>query len=139
MKQAEKWLIFWLRLSAVVLLLALVAVFLPFRWMAEINNALGFETLPDTPLVNYLTRSLSAVYALLGVLTWVLSRDVRRYGPLILCVGVAYLVFGASLVVLDFTIDMPLLWALLEGPIVIVTGAIQLWLLKQIETGQGSA
>src|SRR3954453_5263154 len=110
MHRPEKWLVLWLRLSAVVLLLAVIAVFLPDRVMAEINNALGMTALSDTPLTNYLTRSLSALYGFLGILTWVLSLDMRRYRPLIVCVGVSYLLFGMFLLVLDFTIGMPLIW-----------------------------
>src|SRR5205085_9901750 len=129
MNSAAWWLIWWLRLSAGVLLLALVAVVLPQSWMAQTNDWLGFSALPDTPLVNYLTRSLSAVYALLGVLTLALSLDVRRYRPLIAWVSLAYLFFGPFLVALDLLIDMPLYWVLIEGPVVMTTGIIQLMLL----------
>src|SRR5262245_3261265 len=110
MKSAERWLVWWLRLSAGVLLLALVAVFMPYSWMAAINDWLGFSPLPDTPLVSYLTRSLSAVYAMIGVLVLVLASDVRRYAPLIAWLGVLYLILGALLLVLDFTVGMPLAW-----------------------------
>src|SRR5437899_1295755 len=104
MKSAATWLVWWLRLSAAVLLLALVAVFLPHGWMAQANDRLGFSPLPDTPLVGYLTRSLSAVYALLGLLTLALASDVRRYAPLIACLGWGYLVFGAVLLAIDFAV-----------------------------------
>ena len=132
MKHAETWLVLLLRLSAVVLRLALVAVFLPFSCMAEINNAIGFEPLVETPLINYLTRSLSAFYAFVGLLTWILSMDIRRYRPLIVFLSVSYLVSGAALLILDFTVGMPLAWAVLEGPVVMGTGALQLWLVKHI-------
>src|SRR5437773_8762275 len=116
MNSAAWWLVWWLRLSAGVLLLALVAVVLPQGWMAQTNDWLGFSALPDTPLVGYLTRSLSAVYALLGAMTLALAADVRRYAPLIRCLGWGYLVFGAVLLGLDFAVGMPLAWALIEGP-----------------------
>lgn len=132
MNSAEWWLVWWLRLSAGVLLLALAAVFLPQSWMVQANDWLGFGPLPDTPLVGYLTRSLSAAYALLGVLTLALAADVRRYAPLIGCLGWAYLAFGAVLLVIDFAVGMPLAWALIEGPVVIGSGAMQLWLLARL-------
>jgi hypothetical protein len=132
MKHAETWLVLLLRLCAAGLLLALVAVFLPFRWMARINDWIGLDPLVDTPLMNYLTRSLSALYAFVGLLTWTLSTDIRRYRPLIVCLGVSYLVSGAALLILDFTVGMPLAWAVLEGPVVMGTGALQLWLVKHI-------
>jgi hypothetical protein len=130
MNRAEKWLALWLRLSAAVLLLAVVAVFLPFHWMSAVNDWLGLAPLTDTPLVNYLTRSLSAVYALLGVLTLALSLDVRRYRPLIGWVAWSYAGFGPFLIALDILVGMPTYWALIEGPAVLGTGLVQLVLLR---------
>src|SRR5262245_47196659 len=139
MNQAEKWLVIWLRLSAAVLLMALGAVFLPFSWMSTTNEWLGLDPLKETPLMNYLTRSLSAVYALLGVLTFALSLDVRRYRPLIAWLAVAYLVFGPFLVALDLLVGMPLYWVLIEGPVVVTTGAVQLLLVTFVRPVSESA
>ena len=138
MNSAQWWLTWWLRLSAGVLLLALVAVVLPQSWMAQTNDWLGFSPLPDTPLVGYLTRSLSGAYALLGVLTLALASDVRRYAPLIACFGWGYLVFGVILLVIDFAVGMPLAWALIEGPVVIGSGTVQLWLLARLGRDESS-
>jgi len=100
--------------------------------MARINDWIGLDPLVDTPLMNSLTRSLSALYAFVGLLTWTLSTDIRRYRPLIVCLGVSYLVSGAALLILDFTVGMPLAWAVVERPVVMGTGALQLWLVKHI-------
>ena len=58
---------------------AVVPMVMPFAWMQSLNDSLGLEPLVDTPLAQYLTRSLSAVYALLGVMTIYIGLDVRRY------------------------------------------------------------
>jgi hypothetical protein len=119
----ERWLVFWLRLDAGVLLLALLAVFFPFRWMAWVNDAFGMRPLEDTPLVNYLTRSLSLLYAYHGALLGYASLDVRRHRRMIAFLGVANVAFGVGMFLLDALIGMPPIWILLEGPAVCVGGA----------------
>ncbi len=64
--RTEKILAVVLRVTAGVLLLALAPVFFPQAWMAAINQAAGLGELPDTAIVGYLTRSLSAMYAFHG-------------------------------------------------------------------------
>ena len=85
---AEKWMIVLLRLTAVVLLTALFPAVMPFAWMDATHQWLGLGKLPDAPIVGYLTRSLSALYAVHGVLVLYLSLDVRRFLPVIRCVAV---------------------------------------------------
>lgn len=117
---AEKILVILLRCSAGVLLLALVPIFFPHSLMAAINRAIGLSELPDTALVGYLTRSLSALYAFHGALMLFLSFDVRRYLPVIKCFAAVAVVFGALLLSLDIYLGMPLPWTIGEGPFIIV-------------------
>src|SRR3989304_571501 len=99
--RAEKTLVVLLRLCAGVLLLAIVPVFFPYSWMAAINREIGLGELPDTAIVSYLTRSLSALYAFHGVIVLCLSFDVRRYLPLIICFAAVAVVFGVFMLLLD--------------------------------------
>ena len=63
--------LFWLlRVNAGVLLLALPCALLPFAWMDAVHReALGLDSLPDSPITRYLARSLSLVYAMRGACT----------------------------------------------------------------------
>lgn len=117
--RAEKILAVILRCSAGLLLLALAPIFFPHSWMAAINRAIGLGELPDTAIVGYLTRSLSALYAYHGALLLYLSLDVRRYLPLIRCLAVVNMVFGALLLSLDIYLGMPRPWTIGEGPFII--------------------
>jgi hypothetical protein len=126
----EKALRLLLRLSAAVLFLAVLAIFLPVSWMAAAHAWLGLGDFPDTPLVGYLTRSVSAFYAFHGAILFQLSQDVRRYGPVIRLVAVGSVVFGACLLIVDVMVGMPLFWVLGEGPAVMATGAAFLWLQR---------
>ena len=70
---SEKWLSLLLKINAVILMLAFPAVLLPTDWMARIHEQLALGDLPTTPLVGYLTRSVSGIYGLFGIATWILS------------------------------------------------------------------
>src|SRR5688500_16448846 len=74
---------------------AAIAVVAPRAWLAGAHAWLGLGVLPDTPVVNYLIRSASALYALFGLVMVVLSYDVRRYWQLIGFLSWAALVHGA--------------------------------------------
>ena len=128
---AERLLVFILRLNAGILLLALVAVFLPHEWMAIVNHSLFHGELPATPLVGYLTRSLSALYGFLGIVVWYVSRDVRRYRPLIAFQAGLTVVYGVALVGIDLFVGMPWLWTVSEAVLVIGMGLVMGWLAER--------
>src|SRR6185369_2985529 len=106
----ERFLRALLRYIGTASLLAIIAVFMPYSWMNEIHRELGMGTLPAEPVVGYLARSLSAFYALLGGLLWVLSFDVRRHRIALCYLGAAFIIFGAILVGIDFMERLPSLW-----------------------------
>ncbi len=130
MNRAEQLLVWWLRLCAAVLMLAAVAVFLPFHTMQTINNALGLAELPETPLVNYLTRSASALYVYQGLLLLFLSFDVRRHELLITLVAWANIAFGVFMLVLDSVVGMPWFWTVVEGSSILSVGVVVLCLRR---------
>jgi hypothetical protein len=133
MSRTEKALVVLLRIGGVLTLLALGAAFMPHAWMDAVHRALGLGELPRIPIIGYLTRSLSAMYALHGALVLFLSFDVRRYLPAIRFLSVLAIMFGAGLIVLDVYVGLPQEWVLGEGPFVMVLGAVLLWLAMRIE------
>jgi peptidoglycan/LPS O-acetylase OafA/YrhL len=128
MKAPERILVWLLRLVGAVMLTALGAVFMPSQWMNAIHQQIGLGDLPDKPIVGYLTRSVSVLYALHGALLLFLAGDVRRYRPVVRFLALAGLVFGVLLLGIDCAVKMPLSWTAGEGPFVIVLGAAILWL-----------
>ena len=122
MNKAERALSLLLRLVGVVCLFATFAVFMPLRWMAVVHDWLGLGQLPQGRVVEYLARSLSAFYALMGGLLVFLSFDVRRYSGVIAYLAVASLLFAPMILVVDLSIGMPLHWTLQEGPFVLLMG-----------------
>lgn len=134
MNRAEKALVLILRVTAVLLLTALIPAVMPFAWMEEIHDHLGMGELPKAPIVGYLARSVSALYAMHGALVWFVSLDIRRYLPVIRFLAVLGIAFGAGMLVLDVMVGIPLPWTLCEGPFIAVLGAIMLWLSSRCRT-----
>ena len=111
--------------------LAFLAVVMPTTWMAEIADWLEVGPLPRSALVEYLTRSLSAIYAIFGVLTLYLARHATRYLDFIVVVGWLTVVLGAILTILDFAIGMPPMWSWGEGPPTVLAGWAFVWLARR--------
>ena len=138
MNRSEKALVMLLRAAAILLLTAVIPAFMPSAWMNEIHRLLGMGELPEGPIMGYLTRSLSAMYAMHGALVFFVSLDVRRYLPVVTCLAVLGIVFGFGMVVLDVVVGMPLPWVLCEGPFIVVLGGMLLWLAGRVrEQGGG--
>ena len=103
----EKLLVLLLRLDALLLLTALVPSMMPFAWMQEIHQFLGMGELPEGPLIGYLTRSLSMLYAMHGAVIFFVSRDVRRFLPIVKFMVALGVFFGLWMTGLDIVVGMP--------------------------------
>jgi hypothetical protein len=128
--RSPRALVFLLRFGAVVLLLALLAVVMPLRMMMATNAQLGLDPLPAKPIVAYLTRSLSALYAYHGLFLLYISFDVRRYMPLIRFIAWSTVGFGLFMLILDPLVGMPWYWTAAEGPAIITYGVALLAVSK---------
>ena len=113
-------------------LLAIPAIFLPYSWMNSIHEFMGLGTMPDTPIVSYLARSLSAFYAIVGTITIFVSLDIRRHRSFVRLLIVIAIVAGFVLLGIDTTAGMPMSWTISEGPPMIVIGVVVLWLQRKI-------
>lgn len=133
MKAPHRILIWLLRLLGAVTLTALGAVFMPYDWMNLIHQSLGMGELPQLPIVGYLTRSVSALYALHGALLIFVSLDVHRYLPLLRFLGWAGVAMGLVLLAVDRAVGMPAPWANQEGPGVIALSILILFLVRRVE------
>jgi hypothetical protein len=96
-------------------LCALGAVVLPLRWMAAAHAWLGLGAMPEGPLVGYLVRSASALYALHGATVLFISFDVRRYWNLITFLAAAAVLHGILMLGIDLAEGMPVWWTSVEG------------------------
>ena len=122
----------FLRLGGVMLSLAFAAVFLPTSWMASSHEWLGMGEFPASPLTDYLTRSLSALYGFHGVLLFIVANDPRRYERIVLYLGIMKGVFGAMLLAIDLHAGLPQHWTSLEGPPLVGMGMLILYLRSRL-------
>ena len=132
MLRPEGYLAFLLRLEAVVLLCAVPAALMPTEWMASVHAWLGMGTMPRGPLVEYLTRSLSLLYASGVPILWLTAGDVRRYRRLIEVMAWTRFALGVALLVLDCVVGMPWLWLLAEGPSIVALSLIVAMLARRV-------
>ncbi|MEM8963858.1 MAG: hypothetical protein AAGD38_20410 [Acidobacteriota bacterium] len=137
-QQAERWLALVMRLSGAILVLAFAAVLLPPAWMAWSHEKLGFGPLPETPVFEYLARSISLLYGCRGVAYLLLARDIRRYLPVIALFGWLDLVFGVAMLGIDLHAGMPWWWTAFEGPGLFVVGIITLSLVFRVRAAQAA-
>jgi hypothetical protein len=126
----ERVLVWYLRGYAALLLAALPATVVPAHWLAAAYQWLGLGTWPDVPLLEYLARSASAIYALVGAMMLLMSFDVARYRSLIVLLGWVSVPGSVYLLVLDLALRFPWWWVLLEGPVVLLTGVVLLVLAR---------
>ncbi|MFO1498944.1 MAG: hypothetical protein U1G07_11230 [Verrucomicrobiota bacterium] len=131
MTAAERMLILVLRLFGGVMLLALPSALMPLRWMNVVHQELGLGDLPGAPIVEYLARSCSILYAMHGALVFFVSFDVRRYADVIRFLALAGFVFGVGMFWVDWTAQMPAFWTWSEGPIILAESALILVLLRR--------
>ena len=131
MTRADKALVLLLRFVGVGALFALVAVFMPVSWMAATHRWLGLGEMPTGPVVEYLARSLSAFYALVGALCLVMASDLERYRPLVRFLGAAFALFSAVLLGVDLAAGVPWWWTAFEGPRGVLLGGLMFVLARR--------
>ena len=124
MTVSERLLNLVLRLTGAALVLATPFIFLPHAWHGAAHERLGFGPYPAGPIIDYLARSVSAMYTLSGVFCWLVSFDVRRHATVIIFLGASSMAWGVLLTVVDFQLGLPWWWLLGEGPPAIVLGIV---------------
>lgn len=135
---SAKWLLIGvLRMTGGVMLCALVFVFCPFEWMVAIHGRLGLGELAYTPLLSYLTRTLSAMYASMGAILLFISFDMERYLPLVRFFGVLSIIGGVGVTILDATLGLPLFWTVSEGPLTVALGVVFVVLAQTVPARAG--
>lgn len=120
-------------------LFAVVAIFLPLATMGRIHSAMGLGPLPQGPVVEYMARSLSIMYAIHGGLFILAATDLRRYSGLISYLGWTLLLLGLLVIGIDFQADMPRFWTWGEGPFTVGVAIVVLILNAMVKRQNNAA
>ena len=83
-----------LRFAGCVTVSAFLAIFLPVEWMASTHRWLGLGEFPRAPVVDYLARSIAALYGFHGGLLLLVSGDPIRYRSIVSYIAFLNVVFG---------------------------------------------
>ena len=120
----RRLLVILLRIGGIATCLAFVTILQPVEWMASTHQALGLGEFPRAAVVDYLARSIAALYGFHGVLLLIVSTDPVRYRPIVWYVAVMNVLFGLMMIAIDVHAGMPAWWTLGEGPPVIAFGIV---------------
>jgi hypothetical protein len=134
-KKATRWLVLLLRVDGVFMASALIAALMPFAWMGVGHEWLGMGELERSPVVEYLARSASLLYCLVGLMQIYMTVDIRRYYPIVRFMMIARIGVGAVMLWIDLVSSMPTMWTAGEGPMWIVLSVVALWLGKKARLG----
>jgi hypothetical protein len=128
----QTWLVVILRIAGCVTLAAFPAMLLPVEWMAATHARLGLGEFPRVPVVDYLARSIAALYGFHGVLVLIVSTDPIRYRPIVWFIAVMNVIFGLMIVAIDLHAGLPAFWTALEGPPIVAFGVVIALLNRRI-------
>lgn len=132
MDPRQVWLVRLLRVTGLATLTAVVGMVMPAAWMDQLHLYLLGSRIPAGSIVDYLARSTSGLYALLGGILWITATDPGRYRPLIVYLGWGATILGLGVTTLDVLVGMPLLWTLGEGVATILLGLALLVLVRGV-------
>jgi hypothetical protein len=131
-----KWL---LRVIGGVELCAIPFIVFPLSWMDWVHgHLLGLGSLPVAPVVEYLARSLSALYAIHGAMIVRMSFDIARFLPLVVFLGWCHVALGLTVFGADAVAGLPWFWVTGEGVGITACGVIILTLCRSRSTNASS-
>ena len=114
--------------GGVLCLLSVVGMFLPVSAFESIAKFFGVEPfdLPDSPLVEYMVRLMSATYVAVGVYLVILAWGPMKYGVMVPFTGVASVVLGAVCGITGMMVAMPNMWFLGDSISCLIFGVVVL-------------
>ena len=124
----QRLLVGLLRLAGIITASAFLTILLPVEWMASTHSWLGLGEFPRAPVVEYLARSIAALYGFHGVLLLIVSTDPVRYRAIVWFVAAMNVAFGLIVMAIDLHAGMPAWWTLGEGPPIVAFGIVMAFL-----------
>jgi len=111
-------------IAGILCLLSVVGMFLPISALESIAKFFGIESLPDSPLVLYAARLMSATYAGVGVFFLIIALRPMDYGIMVPFSGLAAVVLGVVCAITGLAVGMPVLWFLGDSVPCMVLGVL---------------
>lgn len=103
--------------------------------MRATHRWLGLGEFPAAPLTDYLTRAISALYAVHGGLLLLVSTNLDRFRPIVVYLGWSNVALGLLLTGIDLHAGLPGWWTWNEGPPLTLLGFVLLYLVRAVPRG----
>ncbi len=115
-----------LRLAAVSVFLSGVTFLLPMSSIDAFLACCGLEAVPHVRLMRYVLFAAGLLQVGIGVVVWVVARDVVRYQPVVVTALVAFLIGAPAFYLFDALAGMPRWWCILEFACCFLAGGVPL-------------
>ncbi len=124
-------------IAGVGCLLSVFGTFLPMSVFESIAKFFGIELLPDSPLLVYAVRLMSATYAAVGVFFIILALQPMKYGVMVPFSGLGAVFVGVVCAIAGLLTAMPLWWFLGDSLSCLVLGVLILVFWQQAKQTSG--
>jgi len=124
-------------IAGVGCLLSVFGMFLPMSVFESIAKFFGIESLPDSPLLVYAVRLMSATYAAVGVFFIILALQPMKYGVMVPFSGVGAVFVGVVCAIAGLLTAMPLWGFLGDSLSCLVLGVLILVFWRQAKQTSG--
>ena len=123
--------------TGILCLLSVVGLFLPISAFESIAGFFGIETLPDSPLVMYGIRTMSATFAGIGVFFIILALNPVKYGVIVPFSGLTSVFIGVVCFITGLAVGMPAIWFLGDTLSCLVLGVLILAFWQRAKRAAG--
>jgi hypothetical protein len=111
-------------IAALGCLLSVFGMFLPIGVLESIAKVFGGQAFPDSPLLPYAIRTVSATFVAVGVFFIILALHPMKYGVIVPFSGLASMFIGVVCAITGPAVGMPTLWFLGDSLSCLVLGVL---------------
>ena len=118
-------------MAAIGCLLSIFGMFLPISVLESLAKAIGGKPFPDSPLLVYAIRVISATYVGIGVFYAILALDPMKYPVMVPFSGIAAVILGLLCGITGLAVGMFPPWFLGDSLSCLVVGGLILIFWRQ--------
>lgn len=118
-------------ITGILCLLAVFGMFLPISVFESMAKFFGIESFPDSPLIMYVIRTVSATFIGIGVFFIIMAMNPMKYGVMVPFSGMVAVFIGVVCVITGPAVGMPAPWFLGDFLSCAVPGALILAFWRQ--------
>lgn len=122
--RVQSWMLWIIML---ILITGLPGALLPGIAFEKLSWLTGYGKPPLVPLTIYLAGNAGFVFVALGILVWFISRDLKRYQPLVRVLAWIMILAFPAYISIDIQCGLPWWWILIDSVGCLLIGLTLLW------------